>query len=315
MKLSQLKKLSLAVFCKGVSSILEIQLQALKKQSLSKDLWEPVFLFRANLENHPQSGSKAGVSLNTSVSKEAFLKHKKQIQKFFPQAKILILKLNHTVYELRNLVFKEIKSPLIYFLDEDVILDKNNHLETVLNLHDLNPSLTAIGGAYLDHPESSFFGKIYNWIVRIWMKKHQSSARQDLLPAGNFSIKNHPGLKVRFYSPNPSGFGAEELFFFKSLHKEGFLSSWMTQLDAKHLAQHRFKDFIQRAWLQGQSLPAKDWFSKRNSQVFLQEPAPLAHKGMALLYLLLARLSAVQRRFFWKETSIKERESSKNLSQ
>lgn len=276
-------KISLAVFCKGLPSILELQLQALKKQSLNPSLWGLVFIFKAN---------------TNSFLEKTFLESKKQIQKFFPSAQTLVLPSSQKVYEMRNLVFKEIQSPIIYFLDEDVILDKSNHLEATLKLHSAYPSVTAIGGSYLDHPVSSFFGQIYNWIVRLWMKKHQSSSKQDLLPAGNFSIKTDPKLSARFYSPNPSGFGAEELFFFQSLHKEGFLSSWIPDLDAKHLASHNFKDFVKRAWLQGQALPEKDWFSKRNFKVFLQEPAPFLYKCFALFYLFLVRLSAIQKKLF-----------------
>lgn len=208
---------------------------------------------------------------------------------------------------MRNLVFKEIKSSIIYFLDEDVILDKN-HLETALKLHSLHPAVTALGGAYLDHPSSSFFGQVYNWIVRVWMRKHQSSSQQDLLPAGNFSIKNPSKFSARFYSPNPSGFGAEELFFFKSLHEEGFLSSWIPDLSAKHLAQHSFKSFVKRAWLQGQAHPVKKGSLKRDVKVFSQEPAPLLHKVFALFYLFLVRLSVIQRKLRKKRKKIDKKE-------
>ena len=270
MKNNPTKKISLAIFCKGLPVVLKLQLQALKKQSLSPDFWEVAFIFRT----------------------EPHFEIKKQIQQVFPTAVILVSPLHQTVSEIRNLAFKELQSPIIYFLDEDVILDKSKHLETVLSLHSKHSSLTAIGGAYLDHPSSSFFGKIYNWIVRIWMIKHYSSSQQDFLPAGNFSIKSHPKFSARFYSPNVSGFGAEELFFFKSLHEEGLLSSWMTELDTNHLARHSFKDFVQRAWLQGRALARKDRFSRRNVKIFIKEPAPLLYKVFALFYLFLVRLSS-----------------------
>lgn len=299
--MSEIKKLGLVVFCKGEPSILEAQLEALKKQSLSPKLWEPVFIFRVQEASFPEERQKKNRD-KSSLLEKAFLENKKQIQKFFPFAKILALPSSQKVYEMRNLAFNKIQSPIIYFLDEDVILDKSDHLEAALKLHSLNSSLTAIGGVYLDHPQSSFFGKIYNWIVRLWVKKHQSGGRRDFLPAGNFSIKNNKKFSARFYSSNPSGFGSEELVFFKSLHKEGFLSAWMTQLDTKHLAQHSFKDFLKRAWLQGRSLAPKDWFAGKNLQVFVKEPAPLLYKFLALVYLFLVRISAI-----WKSVFLKKR--------
>ena len=271
----QSKKLSVAVCCKGILDILRIHLQALKKQSLATGLWELFFIFRGNFKENMDC--------------------RRLIKEFFPSSKILFLAQDQAIYKMRNLIFNSCNSPLIYFLDEDVILEKATHLQSVLELHKSRPELTVIGGAYLNHLDSSFFGQTYNWLVRLWMKRHQSSSHQDFVPAGNLSIKTNKSFSARFYSPH--SFGAEEVYFLKSLHQEGFSSCWMKDLDTLHLSQHRFKDFIKRAWLQGKSLPKRDWFSKKNFYMFFSEPAPYLLKLTALLYLLLVRLSSMISKF------------------
>lgn len=306
-----LKKITVVIFCRVDSSVLDVQLQALSKQSLNSKLWEAVFLFRKDKENKNEE--------------KLFSQNKKKIYNAFPQAQIVLLSSHTKVYQMRNWAFQnhqvfsqkknlfeketilrqqfqkkspqKIQSSLLYFLDEDVILEKADHFETTLKLHSSYPSLTAIGGAYLNHPKCSFFGRVYNAVVKLWMTKHQSRSKKDLLPAGNFSIKTSSPFLARFHSPNPSGFGGEELSFFQSLHEEGLASVWMKELDSAHLTKHRFKEFISRAWLHGRALPVKNSFSKKNFKFFLIFPSPALHKVFILLYLFFVHLSAIQKSF------------------
>ncbi|MBC6415363.1 MAG: glycosyltransferase [Bdellovibrionales bacterium] len=256
-------------------SILKLHLQALKKQNLVPDLWEVIFVFKA------EQNSKF------------FLDSQSLIKRFFPKAQILSLSLNTPIYQMRNLGFSCASSPLLYFLDEDVILERVEHLQNVMTLHEKHPSIHVIGGSYLSHPESSFFGHCYNWLVRIWMKKYQMSRNQDFVPAGNLSVKLDKKFSALFFSPNSSGFGSEEIFFLKKLHEEGFSSLWIKDIDAFHLAKHSFLDFIKRAWLQGKNLSLKKWFSYKNFKIFFSQKGSFLLKTSALFYLLFVRLSAL----------------------
>ncbi len=256
--------LSVAVSCKGSFGILRKNLSALSRQSLSRELWSLLFLFRE------QESSSECVSL---------------IYEFFPSAQILFLPKGSPIYEMKSLALSKIASPYIYFIDEDVILEDFNHLSRLIELHKKHSSATALGGGYLDHLECSFLGKCYNWIARLWIKN------QAMPPAGNLSVKTEKAFKARFYSPGPFGFGGEEAHFLRSLQAEGHKLLLDRELDAQHLARHNLKDFIKRAWLHGASQAFEKSLSRTSYALFLKEPAPLSIKATAFLYLLLVRFT------------------------
>ena len=271
-KKSRDKKLCVAVSCKGNLKLLNLHLRALKRQSLSPELWIPVFLFWGK------------------TPRESYQKALALIQKYFPSAPVLLLSKESACCNLRNLAFESL-SPLLYFLDEDVLLKRSEHLTRLLDWHERHPDWTAIGGSYISSKASSFWGEIYNWLVRFWMTYHQSFQKRDFLPAGNLSVKRK-GLSDRFYSP--AGFGGEEIFFLKSLHKKGLFSVWIRELDAHHIAQHRLKDWISRAWMHGKSLSASQkLFSRAMAGKFFKQSGSFQIKLCALFYLLLTRLSCI----------------------
>ena len=262
--------LSVIVSCKAVKKILSQHLYFLHRQDLSQELWQAVFIFKKAEAASPV------LSL---------------IEEYFPSPQILFLKENQALYEMRNLAFDRIDSPYLYFIDEDLILEDSSHLSRMIESHKKHPEFAVLGGSYLNHPESSFWGNCYNWLVRLWLKAHKTSGR-DIAPAGNLSVKRHKAFKPRFYSP--SGFGAEELYFFKALHQEGLQSCVLEALKAPHLAQHSLKDFIQRAWLHGKSAPQRELADKG---LFFKEPGGFLIKITGLFYLLLVRFSCLWNQF------------------
>ena len=265
--------LSVVVSCKGLSVILKKNLVALSRQDLDRSVWEPCFLFKEEQKHSDCIG---------------------MIKDHFPSHRILFLPKDQPIYEMRNLVFQNTAYPYIYFIDEDVILEDSGHLSQLLALHKEYSKMTVIGGSYLDHPDSTFWGGSYNWVARIWTKQTGYS------PAGNLSIKAKTVFKARFYSPNPFGFGGEEIHFLKSLHKEGHQSLWDKKLDAQHLALHSFRDFIKRAWIHGASLAFEKNTRKLSYLLFFKERASIVIKIAALFYLLLVRFSS----FFYKMKSV-----------
>ena len=265
--------LTLVVSCKGVEKILSQQLKFLNRQNLNQKLWQTAFLFREDAVFQP------AISL---------------IKQYFPSSQVLFLKEKQPLYEMRNLAFERLDSPYLYFIDEDVILEDAHHLSRLIELHRKHPKLAVLGGSYLNHPESTFWGSCYNWLVNLWVKAHKTENYQDLAPAGNLSVKKRKISKARFYSPH--GFGAEEIYFFRILHKEGLQSYADEALNAPHLSQHSFKDFIQRAWLHGKNLPQK---SSAVKSLFFKEPAGFLIKISGLFYLLLVRFS-----LFWRQLKL-----------
>lgn len=262
--------LSVAVSCKGWEPALKNNLRSLSRQDLDKKLWEPVFLFKEEQQN------SSCVSL---------------IQDYFPSPCFLFLPKGKALYEMRNLALRNLDSPYIYFIDEDIILENSDHLSRLVEIHKKNLEWTVVGAGYLDHPGCSFWGRSYNWISRLWMKSHRG-----FIPAGNLSVKTKKAFQARFYSPNPFGFGGEEVYFLKSLESEGHKVLRKKELSVQHLALHNFKAFVQRAWIQGSSLSFDKNRNKLNSSLFFKEKAPFLIKLVSLFYLLLVRFSS----FFYK---------------
>ena len=255
--------LSVAVSCKTLPHILEKNLKALSRQNLNHKLWKPVFVFK----------EKDEIPLSL-------------IKKYISFYEIMILPKNKPLYEMRNMALQTLKSPYIYFIDEDVILENPQHLSRLLEFHKKFSKKTVIGGSYLDHSDCSFFGRSYNFTARLWTKHYKN-----MLPAGNLSVKTNRKFKARFYSPAPQGFGGEELYFLSSLYSEGHSCLWDKSLSAPHLAVHSFEVFLQRAWIHGISRALRVESKSLSLKLFLKEPAPFLIKSTALFYLLLVRLS------------------------
>ena len=258
--------LSVAISCKGILKILNKNLQALSRQTLNPKFWKPVFILK---ERHSPC-----VDL---------------IEKYFPHPKLLFLPKDKPLYEMRNLAFQE-TSPIIYFIDEDVILDNPRHLDQVIKLHQKFPELTVIGGSYKNHPDCTFWGCSYNTVVRLWTKKWQY-----LIPTGNLSLKNKD-FKARFYSPGPFGFGGEETHFLHALNKEGHKSLWRSEMDTQHLASHSLKDFVNRAWLHGSSLAFEKKTNRPLHFKFLAQSLLTDHKFTdlsSLVFIPLTKLSVL----------------------
>lgn len=264
--LSQTPSVTVCIACKGIPSILNDNLIALEKQTLDKKKWKIVLL----------------------VGSEKQLLSVEQILKSFNfQVKIFSCFYKNSLQELRNKMLSQLKIPLVFFIDEDVILENKNHLKTLLHLHAVNPEVSVLGGGYLSKEGCSFWGRTYNWISRLWMRENPGFA-----PAGNLSVKtNLLNSKCRFKSPLSEGFGGEEIYFFNQIQKSGGKYLCKRELDTVHKAQHTFRVFLKRAFVHGQSqsfFPSNSNFY-RSAIRFIKYPGSLTIKTAALFYLVLVR--------------------------
>lgn len=255
--------LTVCVSCREKSALLKQNLKALRKQTLDKNKWDIALLFRGT---PPPSLKKLLNALGLSVY-------------IFTQDR------NHPIHELRNQVFQKITSPLLFFIDEDVILKNTNHLQTLLDLHQQHPEWTVLGGGYLSSTECSFWGKAYNWISQLWMLKNPG-----FLPAGNLSVKiKHLKPSCEFKSPLKGGFGGEEIYFLNQIKALGLQSVRQTELDAFHLARHTLREFLSRALLHGQSRAFQNSKSSfyKSFLYFIRQPESFSIKLAGGLYLTL----------------------------
>ncbi len=257
--------LSVILSCKGEIDILTENLQALDQQDLNKNLWNLVFIMFENQFKKILSIDKL---------------------KLFPHYEYLILSQKKPIYELRNKALENIKSPILYFIDEDTILNHKNQLSQIVKLHNTYPNTTVIGGSYTNHPNCSLWGRSYNWIASLWMTVHPY-----YLPAGNLSLKNKK-FKSRFYSPQPEGFGGEEVYFLEQLKKENLKILQIKDIDIFHLAKHSMKEFYSRVFCHAYSLA----FQKNRKshwqlfKLFFNQRGTFLIKTISLSYLLGVKL-------------------------
>ncbi|MCY4512468.1 MAG: glycosyltransferase [Bdellovibrionales bacterium] len=260
--------LTVCISCREKADLLEQNLKALSRQTLSKNLWNIALLFR---ETSPTFLNKLLNDLELS-------------------AQIFIQPKNQPIHELRNQAFQKINSPLLFFIDEDVILNNTDHLRTLVHLHEQHPKWTVLGGGYVSSTECSFWGRTYNWISRIWMGENPG-----FMPAGNLSVKTQQ-LKpsCRFKSPLKKGFGGEEIYFFNQIKSLDLYSVQKTELDALHLARHSFREFLSRAVLHGQSRAFQK--SRRSFYksllYFIKQPESFSVKTAGGLYMLFVRVTS-----------------------
>ena len=228
-----------------------------------------------------------------------------------PAVTVLTGSSKRSLQSLRNQAFLRARAPILLFMDEDVILKNPNHFKNLLSLHKEKPDIAVIGGAYLNGCDSvsggscksglSFWGRAYNETVRLW-----TLLNPGLSPAGNLSCKKallNPAVRFKSFG---GFFGGEELHFLHQAQKTGGLFLRAKILDAPHCARHSFRDFVQRALVQGRAKAAfaaaikicADRASRpeEDSAGFLQEyfrkKPPWLVVAAALAYLALVRLTA-----------------------
>ena len=282
--------MTVCVSCKGKTDLLRENLSALSRQNLKKDLWSTVLL------------------IPEGVFSERFLE---SLFSDFSDLclKTFVLPQSGSLEGLRNQAFEKIPSGILFFIDEDVILQNPFHLKTLVSFHQRNPSWAVIGGGYVSSTECSFWGRAYNLVSRLWMEENPG-----FVPAGNLSVKTARLTETcRFKSPLRKGFGGEEIYFFnqlKSLNRPFFARRELTAL---HIARHTFREFLYRAFLHGQSYGLQSSFglfhgterrqerqSVSVSRFFSQrETVPI--KVTALFYLFLVRLTGAIYRLFGRD--------------
>ena len=260
--------LTVCVSCGKRPGLLKKNLKALDRQTLDKNLWSLVLL------SQPASFSLKDFSLSPELTVKTFIPHRQL-----------------PVDELRNLAFQKIKSPILFFIDEDVILENTNHLKTLVQLHKQESEGTVLGGGYLSSPECSFYGRVYNWISRVWMLENPG-----FVPAGNLSVKtSRLDFSCRFKSPLRQGFGGEEVYFLNQIRRLGLRSLQKAELDASHTARHTLKEFLGRAVLHGQSRAFQESSVSffKSVACFMRCPASFPVKIVGFFYLCLVRLTAL----------------------
>lgn len=244
--------------CRPWSSVIPL-LESINKQSYlrssKKCKHQILWIF-----NHPDS----------SEIKRAQNDFQKNYLKF-KDLNIKFLSCDLGVNQARNLGIEFANTDLLFFWDDDCVLQNEFLLENYINLFDQYPELSALGGYYLPPLESSFLQTIYifqqnNWLNRGYNLRDNS---HEYLVGGNFSIRKNNIKNIRFDSSII--FGGSESKFFLDLRQQGL----KLRLDEKLSVVHYCLKYTRDSFLfqQFKDVPFVDsiyqWY-KMGEKAYLQ---------------------------------------------
>lgn len=162
----------------------------------------------------------------------------------------------------RNLGFKKAKSQRVYFLDDDVLLENNKHIETLLFLSEKNPNASAIGGSYKLPVNPGIVDEIYHGICTSWIKKKDHNV---YLLGGN-TLYQKKNFKKDYLFNEAILFGGSETELNLRLFNDGHSFYYSDSLTVKHRTDLSAYTLLKKAIRQGmgrslhETIVAKDFW-------------------------------------------------------
>ena len=284
--------LAVCVSCKGLRP--ELCFQALARQTLPR--WEAILLIPEKEKSLQKILRAFHRSFPPPSSKDRRACKPGKSQTELSAVTVLTGTGKNSLQNLRNQAFECARAPILLFIDEDVILENPDHFQNLLSLHEENPDIAVIGGAYLNagggrfsagggpggelgggggggravsqnenspgKVRSSKNGSGKSGGLSFWGRAYNETTRlwtlfhPELSPAGNLSCKKALLNPAARFKSFGGFFGGEELHFFHQVKKTGGRCLRAEILDAPHCARHSFRDFVSRALCHGQARAA-----------------------------------------------------------
>lgn len=125
------------------------------------------------------------------------------------------------VNRARNLGLQMAQNELVFFLDDDCLVDNSLLLDFHVKAHQ-ESDLFAAGGGYAIRPDASFWGRVYQVIQMQWLYSGLYQVSSNLtshLIGGHFSIKKSMCYKLGFKFSEEIVYGGSELEFFLIAHR------------------------------------------------------------------------------------------------
>ena len=206
------------------------------------------------------------------------------------------------VNKARNLGIRFARGDILYFLDDDCILDDKDHLNKLLLEHE--KSAIGIGGGYKAFNNSHGLKKFYQENANQWM---QSSAlpkdKSSQLVGGNASYKKKVFDKG-FYFDSSIIFGGSEESFNQALIKQGWTLLFIDKLSCLHNVQLNWLLFIKKSFKQG--IGSVKNHSKTEDLYSLKKDWAFLHGNNTSIYFFAYNLF-FKLGFFWALSSVEQK--------
>lgn len=188
----------------------------------------------------------------------------------------------------RNLGAKKARGDLIYFIDDDAIVDENL-LKNADEFFQKNPGVDIVGGPQLTPADDRGFAKISGYAFGskfgAWKASNRYSGREDLfdvdetaVTSANLVLKKKVFLKISF---DPSLFPGEDPKFISDAKKAGFRTAYSPNLKIYHRRRRNIQGLVKQMFLYGKVRPLKEKFKETLMMPFFLIP------GLFVIYLLV----------------------------
>ncbi len=212
----------------------------------------------------------------------------KHLAGVYPQLKIHYVRSSfHGANRARNLGLEKARGGIMYFLDDDTVLDRPDHLHNLFDLFNQHQGPVLIGGGYRSLRGSSLPQRIYNATCNLWLEKGVAQGEPILL-GGNMSLRRQDlRPQIRF---NETVFnGGDEIFFhqqFRQAHPKAKIRI-SHQLSVLHDAEMSWSRLFENSSRQQSNNPTtsatvRKWLSRPSASLWLL-PA-------TLIYILAGKL-------------------------
>ncbi len=203
----------------------------------------------------------------------------------------------------RNSGLRLAKGEVIFFLDDDCILAAPDHLKKVLEAHDRDRGVDAIGGIYLSPENASRACQYYNAFMELWLERNRTSSGDPLvLLGGNASYKRRVFANGCSFNEDLA-YGGTETELNHRLVSCGSELRLAEELPVIHNFRGSWRSILFKAWAQGRgkaedsangNLPRRRgrWRALRKELHTLPRPRS-GFLLFASLYSLTAQLAAL----------------------
>ena len=205
------------------------------------------------------------------------------------------------VNKARNMGIRFARGDILYFLDDDCLLDNKDQLSNLMLEH--KKESIGIGGGYKTLEGSEGLEKFYQDNTDQWIKHSAFSKNQsEQLVGGNSSYKREV-FDRGFYFDSSIVFGGSEEGFNRSLRAQGWNLLFVDKLSVLHKVKLNWFSFVRKSFKQGlgsvKSYSKTEKHSLKDKWAFLYKDS---HSVYSLVYNVVFKLG-----FFWGLASLEKK--------